>query len=303
MKKIIAVWMAALMLLAMAACTVKKDNQDQGHTSDQKLPNSFEDVASLEDAEKAAGFTFRAPDTLNGSDNVVYRVLTEGDKMIEIIYLKGEEEVARIRKAPGSEDISGDYNEYAETTVAERSGISVKLKGKDGKVMTASWNLDGYSYSLTNDSGMEAEEILSAAAAMTESESSAQIPNPFTDHATLEDAEKAAGFDIKIPESAAGSDSVVYRSMSQDMLEIIYYKGDEEALRVRKAPGSEDISGVNMLFLASEEAQAGEQTVTLKGNEETTQLAIWTANGYTYSVFTDKGLSQADMLAIAAAIQ
>ena len=113
MKKIIAVWMAALMLLAMAACTVKKDNRDQGHTSDQKLPNPFEDVASLEDAEKAAGFTFRAPYTLNGSDNVVYRVLTEGDKMIEIIYLKGEEEVARIRKAPGSEDISGDYNEYA----------------------------------------------------------------------------------------------------------------------------------------------------------------------------------------------
>lgn len=53
MKKIIAVWMAALMLLAMAACTVKKDNQDQGHTSDQKLPNPFEDVASLEEAEKA----------------------------------------------------------------------------------------------------------------------------------------------------------------------------------------------------------------------------------------------------------
>lgn len=39
-----------------------------------------------------------------------------------------------IRKAAGSDDITGDYNDYSETDTAEANGSTVTLRGEDGMV-------------------------------------------------------------------------------------------------------------------------------------------------------------------------
>lgn len=79
-----------------------------------------------------------------------YRVLSaDGDVMFEIIYASGEDETARIRKAPGADDVSGDYNEYAETETVDAGGVSVTMKGENGLVKLAIWTNGDYSYALS----------------------------------------------------------------------------------------------------------------------------------------------------------
>ena len=73
----------------------------------------------------------------------------DGDVMFEIIYASGEDETARIRKAPGADDVSGDYNEYAETETVDAGGVSVTMKGENGLVKLAVWTNGDYSYALS----------------------------------------------------------------------------------------------------------------------------------------------------------
>ena len=71
--------------------------------------------------------------------------------MFEVIYRDGGEEsqnIIHIRKAPGAEDISGDYNQYAESSTETVGEAEVTMKGAGGKVHLATWAKDGYTYSI-----------------------------------------------------------------------------------------------------------------------------------------------------------
>lgn len=152
------------------------------------MPNPFTDHTSLDDAQKAVGFTIKVPETIQGVPANVFRTLDK--EMIEVIYLKDSEakrnqtgaapdanvsessytdhtEIARIRKGlcdkssdAGSADISGDYNSYSETSTVEVGTRKVTLKGDNGIVMTAIWTDGNYSYSISTD-GISADEISS----------------------------------------------------------------------------------------------------------------------------------------------
>lgn len=123
-----------------------------------------------------------------------------------------------------------------------------------------------------------------------DSEESVGIANPFEDYATAEEAAAALGYDTELPEAIGSSDNVLYRVMNGVLLEVIYYEGETEIARIRKAEGAEDISGVNTLFTSEEEQEVEGRQVTFKGDGEKIQLAIWVEGAYTYSVYAEKGL-------------
>ena len=76
------------------------------------------------------------------------------------MYTDGDGNIAaHVRKAAGDEDISGDYNDYSETSAQEIGGHSVTVKGEGGKIMTAVWADGGYSFSVSVDSGLTADEL------------------------------------------------------------------------------------------------------------------------------------------------
>ena len=159
MKKLLLFTVTAAMLLSLAACsqsakpTVKPDQPAQTETADTEtaqIPNPWTDYDSKDDAAQAAGFDLAVPDEISGCSEKSYRVLSaEGDVMFEIIYASGEDETARIRKAPGADDVSGDYNEYAETETVDAGGVSVTMKGENGLVKLAVWTNGDYSYALS----------------------------------------------------------------------------------------------------------------------------------------------------------
>lgn len=126
-------------------------------------------------------------------------------------------------------------------------------------------------------------------APVKEAEATAEIfcgmPNPFTDHDSLRQAEEAAGYKIKLPRTICGSDRRVYRT-GADILEVIYYKGDNEVARVRKAKGCHDISGDYNNHTLSEHQTTATGFVELKGDNGKYTHANRVESGYSYSVST-----------------
>lgn len=130
-----------------------------------------------------------------------------------------------------------------------------------------------------------------------------QIVNPFVDYETLDDAAKAAGFDLDVPETVDGySGEKSIQVVDNRMIQILYTDDNENSLLIRKEAGSADISGdyndydeINTIFV-------GEYSVTLKGNNGTVSTAIWVNDGYSYAVNADAPISTEDMIALIAAI-
>lgn len=187
MKKFIVCMLSLVLALSMAACGGKNaevpapttHDGNGSYTSDGtmipgsdprtwgpedenenvQIPNPWQECASLEDAGKLAGFSFMAPESVEGFTER-YIAAIEND-IAEVIFSNGDNDDTALyfRKGVGSEDISGDYNAY--DTVEEQTigGKTVTCKGHDGLVYTAIWNEDGYAYAVMSNAGMNAEQL------------------------------------------------------------------------------------------------------------------------------------------------
>lgn len=126
------------------------------------------------------------------------------------------------------------------------------------------------------------------------------VANPWTDHDTSEDAESAVGFELSAPDEIAGYGAPIYRTLSGTMLEILYPGGSGE-VRIRKQAATNDvgndISGdYNDYQEYAAIAAAGENAdITLSGNDGLYAKAIWTVDGYTYSITVDPAVDVTTM--------
>lgn len=115
-----------------------------------------------------------------------------------------------------------------------------------------------------------------------------QLPNPFQPCDTLEAAEEMAGFDVTLPQSADRLEVI-----ENEMIQALYGEDGTEML-IRKAPGSEDISGDYHEYSQITIVDG----VTLKGADGQFSLALWTDGGYTYSISVGNARSEVDMIAL-----
>ena len=132
-----------------------------------------------------------------------------------------------------------------------------------------------------------------------------QIPNPWLDCSSLDEAAKAAGFDIAIPGKFEGYPNRVYRAMEKSMIEVIYYDSDpsdenSSSVTVRKGTGEDDISGDYNSDAEEETAQMHGVDVLLRGDKGLVYCATWTKDGYSYAITADKGLTKE---AVSAAVE
>ena len=127
--------------------------------------------------------------------------------------------------------------------------------------------------------------------------------NPFTDSDSLEEAEQLAGFSAILPEKIEDSNTRIDRSMGQTLLEVIYEDGEEnEIARVRKGIGEADISGDYNEYSLEWKVSINRTLVQMKGENNRFMLAVWTKNGYSYSVSTN-GLSLKKMKELVGGIE
>lgn len=176
MKKAICTFMAGLMLAAAAIPAVASEPVDVGASADELLgggsvvleegkivirtqienesvapASPYIPCAGMDEAAMLAGFSMTVP----GSPDAIE---AWEDGMIQAIY-GAEQETMRIRKGPGSEDISGDYNDYAQVKLVD----GATLKGENGRFSLAVWTSGGYAYSLSVEEALPASELLALA--------------------------------------------------------------------------------------------------------------------------------------------
>lgn len=173
--------MAMVLVLTMTACggnrgnvenekeEVKKTEETSG-TNMAQISNPFQDCSTLKEAAGIAGFEMTAPETLEGYENCLIQAV-EG-RMIQTIFYQGEMDgddvLARVllRKGIGSNDISGDYNEYTETEEADADGRRITMKGQEGKIYMAIWMDGDFSYAIDFDEGADMETVINIAKQM-----------------------------------------------------------------------------------------------------------------------------------------
>lgn len=162
MKKLIAFALSAVMALSLAACG--GNGKTEGNSI--KIPNPFTECETMDEAAKLAGFDLEAPDAIDGKERTAIRVLAESG-LVEVSYGSEEERVV-IRKAAGSEDISGDYREYAESNTVDVGDIQVATKGENGQVQLAVWTNNGYTYSIgaCAEAGLSSDMVTDLVAAV-----------------------------------------------------------------------------------------------------------------------------------------
>ena len=164
MKKILLI---SVLCLAIIACGKKEETkQETAETTNviqkesTQIPNPFVEVKNLDEASKIAGFTLEVPETYEDYKKQVIQAI-END-MIEVIYLEEESgyEGLRIRKAKGTDDISGDYNEYRNVETVKVGDYDVTEKGDEGNIFIATWTDGTYSYAIDTDRAeLNAEDI------------------------------------------------------------------------------------------------------------------------------------------------
>lgn len=123
-----------------------------------------------------------------------------------------------------------------------------------------------------------------------QSESFVQMGNPWTDHASLSDAEKAADIRLGIPETIAGFTAQVFRTMNGELLEVIYKNGDSEVTVRKQAGENMDISG-NYTVYPSVTLTDMEGGSIEERTDGTVTSALISYNGYSYSVYADSGIA------------
>lgn len=178
MKKFIVCTLCIALTLALAACGGKNteidgketliggdpsswgpSNQTTQDTENVQIPNPWKECGSLEEAAKVAGFSFAAPESVEGYSET-YVAAIEND-IAEVIFSKGEDDDAQVsfRKGIGNEDVSGDYNTYDSVETRKINGKDVTVKSNDGVIYTVTWTDGDYSYAISARTGMTEEQL------------------------------------------------------------------------------------------------------------------------------------------------
>ena len=149
--------------------------------------------------------------------------------------------------------------------------------------------------------------------AQSAKEETAKIANPIVEYDSLAKAEKAAGFQLTVPEAVEVNgeayEQYYYSTINDSLIEVRYGAEGSEVCYIRKAPVSqdmEDISGDYNVYdtVVEEEVmlESGtEYTVTLKGQGDKFYLATWDMKGskdngiYSYAIGI-QGVDKDDLL-------
>ena len=171
MKKILAVLLCAMCVFSLAACVSKApvEQTETGGSAEMLdgpgeivegsgelvgIANPFVDYDTLEEACSVAGFDFSVPDTIEGYPTRHIQVMD--GKMIQVVYINEKGDMIFLRKAAGSEDISGDYTIYATTkTVTFANGAEAEARGDDELFSAAVWTAGDYTYAVDLDQPMD----------------------------------------------------------------------------------------------------------------------------------------------------
>ena len=132
------------------------------------LANPWQECASMAQAESLAGFSFAISDSAlpegYGPEAAYIQVIA--GSMLEVDYDGERGGSLCLRKAVGTDDVSGDYNSYDLTQTSRVAGQDVTLRGADNAWYVATWARDGYSFAVVSTSALTTSQVEAFVAGM-----------------------------------------------------------------------------------------------------------------------------------------
>lgn len=118
--------------------------------------------------------------------------------------------------------------------------------------------------------------------------------------ASAEELSRLVGFEITdIGQLPFDVKRAEYTSFWKELAEISYI-GTDQSLTYRKSPGNDDNSGIYATYDQTLELPVNDSTALLQGTGGRYQLAVWSDETYSYSLYLDTAVSQevmADLIA------
>ena len=341
-KSIIVATLCTAMALSLAACgSTHTGEQEVSSTSESNtvtIANSFEEFDNLNDAMEFVGFDISAPDSIGEMGRTAIRG-SKVDQMIEIIY-GDEEHNIHIRKGSGEGDISGDYNEFTEENTVDIDGLAVTMKGSNEKINIALWSKDEYAYSIDSSDTLDKVAMTDLVKAVAlDSTSGAigtdsrtwgpqndnvEIPSPFVDCTTLEEAAAFSGFSLIAPDKIEGYSQKTITAIENEMIQVLYHNDDEyselseeelneidwekvdfmsDDVLIRKAISDDDVSGDYNEYENTKTVSVNDLQVTMRGNGERVNVATWKNGEYAYAISTRADISSDKMIELVSAVK
>jgi len=132
------------------------------------LANPWQECASMAQAESLAGFSFAISDSAlpEGYGPKAAYIQVIAGAMIEVDYTGEHGGSVCLRKAVGTDDVSGDYNSYDLTQTSRVAGQDVTLRGAENAWYVATWARDGYSFAVVSTSALTTSQVEAFVAGM-----------------------------------------------------------------------------------------------------------------------------------------
>ena len=155
MKRYIAL-AACFVLLLVGTFTISQMNKQPKIVGDQ-TPWGTVEYKNAKDLSKASGIKI---DDLNNIPFEVTETIYQDYKsnLVEIAY-SNETDNLYYRVSKGSEDNSGDYNDYSNVYQQEINSFNVTLKGDNDLIFCVLYENGGYSYSIVSSNGLTVSQI------------------------------------------------------------------------------------------------------------------------------------------------
>lgn len=134
--------------------TIKTDN-DNNEEEIVGMPNPFVEYKTVDEAQKVLPFSAVVPSNVKGYE--LENVSVMSNEMLQLIYKNGDKEFTyRVEK--GSDDISGDYNEYKDIKTVKVGDVEVKVR-KSEETMSTIWTNGDLTFSLYSNGNLTEKDI------------------------------------------------------------------------------------------------------------------------------------------------
>ena len=134
--------------------TIKTDN-DNNEEEIVGMPNPFVEYKTVDEAQKVLPFSAVVPSNVKGYE--LKNVSVMSNEMLQLIYKNGDKEFTyRVEK--GSNDISGDYNEYKDIKTVKVGDVEIKVR-KSEETMSTIWTNGDLTFSLYSNGNLTEKDI------------------------------------------------------------------------------------------------------------------------------------------------
>lgn len=122
-----------------------------------------------------------------------------------------------------------------------------------------------------------------------------QIPNPIVEYKNIDEAKENLSFSVLIPtELPEGYIITRVSTISNEIFQVDYSNGKNE-ITYRMATGTEDISGDYNVYDFTEKVTFGDINAKVMGNGDSASKITWNKDGNTFSIYSQNGLTKADV--------